>query len=306
MKSAENKSSLINFTDYLSAKYDADSINITHSLIDDEVHLKISVTNSKTPSRLTLVNKNTNNLKVIAEINVESQSSFELIDENNYEMDTSFTMDTYLGDGSVFELYRFNKFKAETRNSFLHTCSLSKNSTFKDYNFTTGSDLTKNQTKINLNEKNSNYIGSGVVISNSSKCENYLDIRHLSDSAKSDCSFKAVSRGKSNVSFNGKVFVDEKCFNTVSNQISKGLLMDKDSKVNLTPILEINNDDVICSHGAASGKADEEILFYLASRGIAKADAERLYIQGFLSEFIGKIDDSEMQTKGRKYIIENC
>ena len=124
MKSTENKSSLINFTDYLSAKYDADSINITHSVIDDEVHLKISVTNSKTPSRLTLVNKNTNNLKVIAKINVESQSSFELIDENNYEMDTSFTMDTYLGDGSVFELYRFNKFKAETRNSFLHTCSL--------------------------------------------------------------------------------------------------------------------------------------------------------------------------------------
>ena len=55
-----------------------------------------------------------------------------------------------------------------------------------------------------------------------------------------------MSRGKSNVSFNGKVFVvDEKCFNTVSNQISKGLLMDKESKVNLTPILEINNDDVI-------------------------------------------------------------
>ena len=96
MKSAENKSSLINFTDYLSAKYHADSISITHSVIDDEVHLKISVTNSKTPSRLTLVNKNTSNLKVIAEINVESQSSFELIDENNYEMDTSFTMDTYL------------------------------------------------------------------------------------------------------------------------------------------------------------------------------------------------------------------
>ena len=91
MNSAENKSSLINFTDYLSAKYHADSINITHSVIDDEVHLKISVTNSKTPSRLTLVNKNTNNLKVTAEINVASQSSFELIDENNYEMDTSFT-----------------------------------------------------------------------------------------------------------------------------------------------------------------------------------------------------------------------
>ena len=59
-------------------------------------------------------------------------------------------------------------------------------------------------------------------------------------------------------------------------------------------------------HGAASGKADEEVLFYLASRGISKSEAERIYIQGFLSEFIEKIEDAEMQAKGQSFINENC
>ena len=136
--------------------------------------------------------------------------------------------------------------------------------------------------------------------------QNNLEIRHLSKSAVSDCSFKAVTRGSSNVSFKGKVFVDENCSDTQSNQISKGLLIDEESKINLTPILEINNDDVVCSHGAASGKADEEVLFYLASRGISKSEAERIYIQGFLSEFIEKIEDAEMQAKGQNFINENC
>ena len=183
---------------------------------------------------------------------------------------------------------------------------MSSGSMFKDFNFTNGSDFTNNETKINLNEENAKYVGSGVVMSNSSKCENNLEIRHLSKSAVSDCSFKAVTRGSSNVSFKGKVFVDENCSNTQSNQISKGLLIDEESKINLTPILEINNDDVVCSHGAASGKADEEVLFYLASRGISKIDAERIYIQGFLSEFIEKIEDAEMQAKGQNFINENC
>ena len=113
-------------------------------------------------------------------------------------------------------------------------------------------------------------------------------------------------RGKSNVTFEGKVFVDDDCSDTVSSQISKGLVMSDESKINLTPILEIDNDDVVCSHGAASGKPDDSVLFYLASRGIEKKDAEKLYMQGFLSEFLNKIENVQMQSKARDYIIKNC
>ena len=198
------------------------------------------------------------------------------------------------------------EFNVSTKNSFVHSCDLKTNCIFRDFNFSNGSKEMSNITKISLNEKNSKYIGSGVVIADSTNCKNQLDISHLSQSAVSDSSFKTVSRGKSNVTFQGKVFVDNDCSDTVSSQISKGLVMSDESKTNLTPILEINNDDVVCSHGAASGKPDDTVLFYLASRGIEKSDAEKLYMQGFLSEFLNKIENVQMQSKARDYINQNC
>ncbi len=298
--------SIVEFSDNFSIESNSKNVSICYEKIDDELKLKITANYSQIPSRIKLISLNRSNLKIIADIDIGENATLEIIDENDYIVDTSYIFKSFLSPHSVLELYRFNKFKSDTNNSFVHTCNLSNSSMFKDFNFTNGSDFTKNDTMVNLNEENAKYVGSGVVMSNSSKCENNLDIRHLSQSAVSDCSFKAVTRGSSNVSFKGKVFVDKNCSNTESNQISKGLLIDEESKINLTPILEINNDDVVCSHGAASGKADEEVLFYLASRGISKSEAERIYIQGFLSEFIEKIEDAEMQVKGQNFINENC
>ena len=300
------KPSIIELTDNFSIETNSKDLSISHEIINDELKLKITSNYSQIPSRIKLISSNRSSFKIIADIYLNENATLEIVDENDYIIDTSFIFKSFLSSRSVLELYRFNKFQSDTNNSFVHTCNMSNGSMFKDFNFTNGSDFTNNETKINLNEENAKYVGSGVVMSNSSKCENNLEIRHLSKSAVSDCSFKAVTRGSSNVSFKGKVFVDENCTNTQSKQISKGLLIDEESKINLTPILEINNDDVVCSHGAASGKADEEVLFYLASRGISKSEAERIYIQGFLSEFIEKIEDAEMQAKGQNFINENC
>ena len=139
-------------------------------------------------------------------------------------------------------------------NSFNHNIDLSGNCEFRDFNFSNGSQEMNSKTIISLKEQNASYIGSGAVISNSTNAKNELVINHLSKSAKSDCSFKTVSRGKSNITFSGMVFVDKDCSDTESNQISKGLVMDEEARINLIPMLDINNDDVVCAHGAASGK----------------------------------------------------
>ena len=66
-----------------------------------------------------------------------------------------------------------------------------------------------------------------------------------------------------------------------------------------------SNDDVICSHGAASGKPDENVLFYLTSRGISRKEAEKVYTQGFLGEFVDKIDNAQMKAKAKQFISQN-
>ena len=168
------KPSLIELTDNFWIESNTKNLSISYEIKNDELKLKITANYSQIPSRIKLVSSNRSKLKIIADINLNENATLEIIDENDYIVDTSFILKSFLSPNSTLELYRFNKFKSNTNNSFVHTCNLSNGSTFKDFNFTNGSDFTKNETKINLNEKNAKYVGSGVVMSNSSKCENNL------------------------------------------------------------------------------------------------------------------------------------
>ena len=284
-----------------------DCNEIKHQVSENKgcIYLDIRVSESKIIPRITFKIKREDFINIQLKLTLLNDAKLEILDESEYMHGTKIEFISELGKGSLFELYRLNVFNELTENSYLHQCRLSKDCVFKDFNFTNGSKLMKNETEVSLADENAKYIGSGVVITNSTNCDNSLKINHISPSAISDCSFKTVSRGNANVTFNGKVIVKENCNNSVSSQISKGLVMDENANVNLIPELEISNDDVLCSHGAASGKPDENVLFYLTSRGISRKEAEKIYIQGFLGEFVDKIDNVQMKVKAKQFISQN-
>ena len=273
--------------------------------IDENINLDIKVSDSEITPRITFKVLRDEFINLDIKIVLLKQAKLEILDESVYFKGSNIVIYSELKENSSFELYRLNKFNQSTENLYFHKCDLSKDCIFKDFNFTNGSKLMNNETIVSLAEEHAKYIGSGVVITNSTNCNNSLKVNHIAPSAVSDCSFKTVSRGNANVSFNGKILVEKNCSNSVSNQISKGLIMNEEARVNLIPKLEINNDDVICSHGAASGKPDENVLFYLTSRGISREEAEKIYIQGFLGEFIDKIDNAQMKAKAKQFISQN-
>jgi Fe-S cluster assembly protein SufD len=67
------------------------------------------------------------------------------------------------------------------------------------------------------------------------------------------------------------------------------LLLGDDAMVNTKPQLEIFADDVRCTHGATIGRLDDEAMFYLRSRGIAKDEARSLLIYAFASDVLDRI-----------------
>ena len=273
--------------------------------IDENINLDIKVSDSEITPRITFKVLRDEFINLDIKIVLLKQAKLEILDESVYFKGSNIVIYSELKENSSFELYRLNKFNQSTENSYFHKCDLSKDCIFKDFNFTNGSKLMNNETIVSLADEHAKYIGSGVVITNSTNCNNSLKVNHIAPSSVSDCSFKTVSRGNANVTFNGKILVEKNCSNSVSNQISKGLIMNEEARVNLIPKLEINNDDVICSHGAASGKPDENVLFYLTSRGISREEAEKIYIQGFLGEFIDKIDNAQMKAKAKQFISQN-
>ena len=67
--------------------------------------------------------------------------------------------------------------------------------------------------------------------------------------------------------------------------------------MNAKPELEIYADDVKCSHGATTGELDEEMLFYLRSRGLNKEEAKKLLIEGFINELFDDLKNKELKQK---------
>ena len=81
--------------------------------------------------------------------------------------------------------------------------------------------------------------------------------------------------------------------------------MDEGSTFSAKPELEIYADDVKCSHGSTSGNIDENMLFYLRTRGISKKDAIKIIIKAFLESIITNITDVNVSSLVNNHLKEN-
>jgi len=95
--------------------------------------------------------------------------------------------------------------------------------------------------------------------------------------------------------YQGKIFVNPKAQKTDGYQLSKALLLNENTEFDAKPELEIYADDVKCSHGSTSGNLDEDLIFYLMSRGLNYKQSRELLINGFLLDVIEKITDTEIK-----------
>ena len=100
---------------------------------------------------------------------------------------------------------------------------------------------------------------------------------------------KCIVADSAHAVFNGRVQVHPGAQKIDSAQSSRTLLLGPKARVNTLPQLEINADDVRCTHGATVGQLDNDALFYLQSRGLSPEAARRLLTYAFAAEVIGRI-----------------
>jgi Fe-S cluster assembly protein SufD len=102
--------------------------------------------------------------------------------------------------------------------------------------------------------------------------------------------------------FSGIIKVAEDAQKTDAYQTNRNLLLSSTAEANSLPGLEIEANDVKCSHGTTTGQIDEQELFYMLSRGIKKETARELFVFGFFEEVIAKIGNEELATSVRELI----
>lgn len=113
---------------------------------------------------------------------------------------------------------------------------------------------------------------------------------HKAPHARSDLLFKNALLDESQTVFSGLIIVEEAAQQTDAYQTNNNLLLSPTAEANSLPGLEIEANDVKCSHGSTTGQVGKEELFYLNARGIPKRTAFELLVAGFFEEVLGKID----------------
>jgi Fe-S cluster assembly protein SufD len=118
---------------------------------------------------------------------------------------------------------------------------------------------------------------------------------HAAAHTTSDLAFRGVLGDRSSAVWKGNIIVDPGAQKTDAFQDSRNLLLSKKAHADAIPGLEIQANDVRCTHAAAIAQVDPEQMFYLRSRGLPENQAKRLVIEGFLAALVDRFPDGPIR-----------
>jgi len=117
---------------------------------------------------------------------------------------------------------------------------------------------------------------------------------HQAPNTKSDLLYKNALLDQARTIFSGLIIVDPDAQKTDAYQSNRNLMLSDEAESNSLPGLEIQANDVRCTHGATSARIDPEQEFYLKSRGIPPEAANELLIFGFFEEVLNRLESDEL------------
>jgi len=167
---------------------------------------------------------------------------------------------------------------------------LQKNAKLKLFNVTLGGRFSKNRVEASLvgegaeAELKAIYFASG---------EQFFDFHTLQDhqvgNTRSDLLFKGALQDTARTVYAGLIKIEKHAARSDAYQANRNLVLSDKAKATSIPMLEIDNNDVRCTHGATVRPVDPNHLFYLRSRGIPEKTAKRMLIQGFFGDVLDRI-----------------
>lgn len=138
-------------------------------------------------------------------------------------------------------------------------------------------------------------MGGALLTRGGQRHEAAVVVRHEAENGMSRQTWRAVADDTAVASLSARVEVARGAQKTDGEQSLRGLLLKRAATVNLKPELEIFADDVKCAHGATVGELDRQALFYLASRGVAPAEARALLTRAFVADALGRVGQEQVR-----------
>lgn len=199
-------------------------------------------------------------------------------------------VEIFVGDGASLKFVELQNLGEHTWN-FTHERAKVGRSANLDWIFgAIGSRLTKNFSDIDLLGEGANARMSGFYFANGRQhLDHDTQQNHMAPHTTSDLLYKGGLVDNSRSVWQGMIYVAPGAQQTDGYQANRNLVLSKSARADSIPGLEIMADDVRCTHGATIGQLEEEPIFYIMSRGITRAEAERLVIDGFFAPIMERV-----------------
>jgi Fe-S cluster assembly protein SufD len=174
--------------------------------------------------------------------------------------------------------------------------TLGKKATYRAFQLTAATGLTRNNLLATFRGEGAKLDVSGSFLGRGTE---HIDTTLVVDHAVPGCEsrefFKGVLADRARGVFQGKVIVRPDAQKSDGKQMAQVLMLSQDAEFDSKPELEIHADDVVCGHGSTAAEIDEDLLFYMRSRGIPPDEARALLIESFIGEAIDKIGDERLR-----------
>ena len=295
---------IIEHSETINKFYDKNSLSDLNNAFTNK-SFKIAVKEGYQLSKPLIIYHTTNtkinscNINLRLDFELHENSCLRLIDLFNDKSEKNFLNIFYnfdLKENSILKNYKVDKFENKNIKYLFNNIDQNKNSISETFILSSGSNFLKSEINCDLNGEHSSAFVNGIFSLDKNKHHEIRTIiNHLTENTKSYQLIKSVLEDSSKAVYQGKIFVNSEAQKTDGYQLSKAILLNKESEFNAKPELEIYADDVKCSHGSASGSLNEDSIFYLMSRGLNYNQARELLINGFLLDVVEKITDSEIK-----------
>jgi Fe-S cluster assembly protein SufD len=169
-----------------------------------------------------------------------------------------------------------------------------------------GSRLAKVNQHVSLVGEGAEAQVNGVMFTEGRQHLSYHTLQHHQAArCKSDLLYKGALQDDSRIVWRGMIKVDRGAQQTDGYQRDDNLVLSEQARADSIPGLEIEADDVRCTHGATAGRVDDEQIFYARTRGLTRNEAVRTIVAGFFQQVfdritIGSVRDALGEAIGRR------
>lgn len=211
----------------------------------------------------------------------------------DYKCNTNTLIEYNVEEGAVLNVCDFASLNANVCES--NNYYLEENSKLVLNNLRVNDNLVNALYNIYLLNKKAECVVNNSIINASGFKQSYnFVIHHNARLTKSELVGYGVSKNNSILNIDTNGIIEKGATRAEMFQKSKGIILDIDSTVSASPLLEIDEFDCKATHGASIGAIDESDIFYLMSRGLPREESQNLIINGFFNPYLSKLNDDNV------------